>query len=88
MLPQQFQQTEPPNKVNTFIDKFGLPIITLTIGTVLAAIIIAVLVGNIHIVDFNWLMFILGCTMFVVLIYFAWYSVGTRKILQISITTI
>jgi hypothetical protein len=56
-----FQQPESPNRVNTFMDKFGLPIITLTIGTVLAAIIIAIWVGNIRVVDFNWLMLILGC---------------------------
>ena len=55
-MPQQFQRPEPPNKVNAFMEKAGWPIITLTIGTVLAAIIIAVWIGKIQVLNFDWLM--------------------------------
>lgn len=82
MMLQQFQQPEPPNKVNKFMEKAGWPIITIAIGTALATIIGAVLLGKIQVLDFNWLMLLLVLVLVVITIFFMMYNLRTRSKLQ------
>ncbi len=83
MLPQQlFQQPESPNKVSTFMDKAVWPTVVIIVGTPIAAVIGAIWLGSIHILNFNWLMLGLGFIMVFVAIFFAWYSHRTRVLLQ------
>ncbi|SRR5260221_4042763 len=81
MMYQQFQQPEPPNKVNTFMEKFGLPAL-LVIFTIIATIIGTVLLGKIQVLDFNWLLLVLILILLVITILFAWYNIRTRRILK------
>jgi hypothetical protein len=76
------QQLELSNKVNIFMEKIGWPIITLAVGTALASIIVAIWFGKVQVVDFNWIMLILGCLMFGITVFFAWYSIRRQHILQ------
>jgi hypothetical protein len=82
MMPQQFQRPESPNKVNTFMEKVGWPIITVAFGTALATLIGAVWLGKIQVLDFNWLMLVLVLILLVIIISFAWYNIRTWRILQ------
>jgi ABC-type transport system involved in cytochrome bd biosynthesis fused ATPase/permease subunit len=82
MLTQQFQHPEPPNKANTFMEKAGWPIITIAIGTVLATIIGAVLLGKIQVLNFNWLMLGLGFIMVMVTIFLIWHYLRAVRKLQ------
>jgi hypothetical protein len=81
MISQQFQQREPPNKVNTFMEKAGWQIITI-VCTMIATIAGLVWIGNIHILDFTWLLLILSLIMVGITISSVWYTRKTRKILQ------
>jgi biopolymer transport protein ExbB/TolQ len=81
-MQQMFPQVEPPSKFTIFMEKFAWPTITLIVGTVLAAVIIAIWLGKIQIVDFSWIMLIAAFVMLVITVSFAWYSVRTRKKLQ------
>ena len=78
MMPQQFQRPEPPNKVNAFMEKAGWPIITLTIGTVLAAIIIAVWIGKIQVLNFDWLMLLLALVLLAIT-FFSWCITSVKS---------
>src|SRR6266852_728971 len=80
MMSQQFQQPEPPKRSNTMKD-VGWPII-LVIATVLGSIIGAIILGTTHVIGFNWLLLIWGCIMLGIAVFFAWYSIRTRIILQ------
>ena len=79
-MSQQFQQPEPPKRSNTMKD-VGWPII-LVIATVLGSIIGAFMLGTTHVIGFNWLLLIGGCIMLGLAVYFVWYSIRTRIILQ------
>ena len=81
-LPQQFQQPEPPSKISTFMDKAVWPIVVTVVGSSVAAVIGAVWLGSIHILNFNWLMLVLGVIMVFLTFFFAWYSHRTRVLLQ------
>ena len=72
----------PPSKFDIFIEKFAWPTITLIVGTVLAAVIIAIWLGKIQVVDFSWIMLILGCLIVGTTIFCFWYSITTRHKLQ------
>ncbi len=72
----------PPSKFDIFMEKFAWPTITLFVGTVLAAVIIAIWLGKIQVVDFSWIMLILGCLMVGTTIFCIWYSITTRHKLQ------
>jgi type II secretory pathway pseudopilin PulG len=73
------QNLKPSSKFNTFMDKFALPIVVLVIGTPLATLIGAVLLGKIQILDFNWVMLVLGIIMAAIMGYFVWYYLKTRR---------
>jgi len=81
MLPQQFQRPEPPNKVNIFMEKFGLPAL-LVVFTIIATIVGTVLLGKIQVLDFNWLMLILVLIIVAITIFLVWYYLRTIRNLQ------
>lgn len=75
-MQQMFPQVEPPNRSNSmkFIGSpFTLLIATL-VGTVIGAIISAMILGTAHIIDFSWLMLILGCVTLAIMGTFIWAS--------------
>lgn len=78
-MPQMFPQLEPPSKSNTTkkVDWSGI------IG-LLGAIIgfVSIILGTIHIIDFNWLMTILGCVMLVITIFIVIDNRRTKRRFQ------
>lgn len=81
MMSQQFQQPEPPNKFKTFMKDIGWPILIPTIAGIFV-FVATIWIGKIRIINFNWLMLILGLVMLAITMSFVWYSVRTRVILQ------
>ncbi len=79
-MQQMFPQLEPPSRSNT-MKEIGLPII-LVIVTLLGSVIASIILGTTHVIDFNWLMIILGCVMLAITVFFAWSSIRTRQKLQ------
>ncbi len=77
MMSQQFQQPEPPNNFKTLMKDVGWPTI---VGIIV--FVATIWIGKIQIINFNWLMLILGIIMFVITIFFVWYSRRTREKLQ------
>lgn len=76
-----YQQPEPPNKGNTFMEKFGLSAL-LVVFTTIATIVGTVLLGKIQVLDFSWLLFGLVLILIVITSSFAWYNIKTRSMLQ------
>lgn len=79
MLPQQFQQ--PPNKVNTFMEKAGWSALSTILGGVIVFFVTVWLV-KIQVVNFSWFMLLVAFLMLVIAVFFAWYSIKTRNLLQ------
>lgn len=72
MLPQE----DLPTGSNTmkFVSSPIALVIATFIGTIIGAIISALILGITHIIDFNWIMLIIGCILFVIVGCFIWYS--------------
>ena len=70
------QQTQPQNEPKNTRDYI------LIIATVLGSIIAAIILGTIHIVDFNWIMLVLGCIMLAITVLFGWYNIRSQKLLR------
>jgi len=81
MLPQQLQQPEPQNKVNTFMEKAGWSVLSTVLGGIIV-FVITVWLGKIQVVNFTWLMLVLGILMVIITIFSVWYSQRTRLLLQ------
>ena len=81
MLPQQFQQPEMTNKFNAFMEKAGWPIVTI-VCTMIATLAGLVWVGSIHILNFNWLMLVLGIIIVLVAIFSVYSSHRTKRLQQ------
>src|SRR6266849_3913247 len=71
-----------PSKFNVFMEKFAWPTVTLTIGTVLAAVMIATWLGKIQVINFDWLVLVLVGIMLGITVFFVWYSIRTKQKLQ------
>lgn len=71
-----------PSKFNVFMEKFAWPTVTLTIGTVLAAVMIAIWLGKIQVINFDWLVLVLVGIMLGITVFFVWYSIRTKQKLQ------
>ncbi len=81
MMSQQFRQPEPPNKVNTFMEKAGWQIITI-VCTMIATVVGLVWIGNIHILNFNWLILLVGIAQLIITSLFVGYCIKSRRDLQ------
>jgi len=64
------------------MEKFAWPTVTLTIGTVLAAVMIAIWLGKIQVINFDWLVLVLVGIMLGITVFFVWYSIRTKQKLQ------
>ncbi|GER87892.1 hypothetical protein KDW_20540 [Dictyobacter vulcani] len=83
-MQQMLPQLEPPSKPDK-MKELGWPIIIVIatlLGTILGSIIAAIILGTTHIIDFSWLMIILGCGMFAITVFFVLYSIKTRQRFQ------
>lgn len=76
------QLPTPPSKYNVFMEKFAWPTVTLTAGTVLAAVIIAIWLGKIQVINFDWLVLVLVGIMLGITVFFVWYCIRTKQKLQ------
>jgi hypothetical protein len=80
-MQEMFPQEEPPTRSNTmkFVSSPITLVIATLVGTIIGAIISAVILGTAHIIDFSWIMLILGCLMLGILILFIWDNYRMRK---------
>ena len=76
-MQQMDSQGEPPSRLTT-MSIVGSPltlVIATLVGTIIGAIISAIILGTAHLIDFSWIMLIMGCMLLATTVFFVWYSI-------------
>src|SRR5437762_3063247 len=80
-MQQLFQQPEPPKKSGNLLKEIISPAIAAALGGIIV-FITTVWIVKVQVVDFSWVMLIVGCILLGITAFCIWYSITTRQRLQ------